>query len=263
MNYEYLNVDIDKHGVCTLMLNRPDVRNALNDQVIGELVDATAKISQDKNIRVLTLTGAGSAFCAGGDFRWMKTMKDQTREQRVAGGMIMANLFLALDTLPMPVIGRINGDAFGGGTGLTSVCDYSFGSRNGKMSVSEVRIGLVPSNIAPYLVRRMGLRNARAAMLNGVPLNMDEAVELELLNEAVNPDELDDAVEQQIAKYLRASPVAIAATKRLISFVSKTPVDAVQNYTANSIADAWETDDAIEGMNAFFEKRKANWWVER
>lgn len=263
MNYEYLKVDIDKHGVCTLMLNRPDVRNALNDKVISELVSATAKIGSDKSIRVLVLTGAGSAFCAGGDFRWMTAMKEQTREERVAGGMEMANLFLALDSLPMPVVGRINGDAFGGGTGLTSICDYSFGSRNGKMSVSEVRIGLVPSNIAPYLLRRMGMKNARAAMLNGVPLEMDEAVNFELLNEAVELDELDDAVEQQVAKYLRASPVAIAATKRLISFVSKTPVDEVQNYTANSIADAWETDDAIEGMSAFFDKRKANWWIER
>ncbi|MCG8383680.1 MAG: enoyl-CoA hydratase-related protein [Gammaproteobacteria bacterium] len=263
MNYEFLKVDVDQHGICTLMLNRPDVRNALNDRVVTELRDAVKKIGANDSIRVLVLTGAGSAFCAGGDFRWMTAMKQQTREERVAGGLELAHLFVDLEQLTMPIVGRINGDAFGGGTGLTSICDYAFGSRNGKMSVSEVRIGLVPANIAPYLVRRMGLRNAKATMLNGVPLEMDEAVAVGLLNEAVNPEELDDAVENQIAKYLRASPVAIAATKKLIEFVSKTPWDQTQDYTANCIADAWETEDAIEGMNAFFEKRKANWWIER
>ncbi len=263
MAYETLSLDIDSDGVCTLMLNRPKVRNCLNDTVIEELVDAVDKIKNDASIRVLIITGAGSAFCAGGDFRWMQTMENQSREERVEGGRKIAYIFYDLDCLTIPVIGRINGDAFGGGTGLASVCDYAIGSRNGKMSVSEVRIGLVPANIAPYLVRRMGIRNARATMMNGVPLEMDEALEVGLINEVVDPEDLDAAVNAQVARFLRASPVAIAATKKLIQYVSNTPVGDTQEYTANCIADAWETEDAMEGMSAFFDKRKANWWVDR
>lgn len=259
MAYETIRIATDERGVCQLTLARPDVHNAMNKALIGEMRDAVKAIAKDPKVRVVVLSGEGKSFCAGGDLRWMKANADMTREKRIAEAGELADMLHELDTLPKPVIGRINGPAYGGGVGMMAVCDLAIGVSSARFGLTEVRLGLVPATISPYVVRRMGPGNARKVFFSGRLFPAEEARALNLLSAVVAPEALDEAIEKGIAELLQAAPGAVGATKRLVDFVATHDHAANRDYTLAALADAWETEEGQEGIQAFLNK-ETPWW---
>jgi len=260
MTYETLTLESDARGVATLTLNRPERHNALNAALIGELTEAAQTLAADRATRVVVLTGAGESFCAGGDIGWFRDTFALERAGRVAESSRLAKLLATLDALPKPLIGRINGQAFGGGTGLMSVCDLAFGLQDSRFGLTEVRLGLTPANISPYVVARIGAPNARAVMLSGALFNGRRAAEMGLLTAAAEDGTaLDALVEAAIADHLEASSQAVAATKAMIAHVTGKVPQSLQDWTAEQLANAWETEDGKTGIACFLEKRRPPW----
>lgn len=257
--FETLLLDVDARGVARLTLNRPDTHNALNPSMIEELYRAIEWLGQAGGLRAVVLTGAGPTFCAGGDLGWMQSTMKKARAERVADSARLATMFRALNELPMPLIGRVNGPAYGGGVGMISVCDVSIGVDSGVYCLTEVRLGLLPANIAPYVVARMGEANARRTFLTARPMKAAEAQRLGLLSEVVAADQLDGAVERELADLLQCAPGAVAATKKLIAYVDQHDLPTSMIYTADKLADAWETAEGSDGIAAFFGKRAPAW----
>lgn len=259
--FETLLLDVDARGVARLTLNRPDTHNALNAMLIAELRRAADWLASAPGLRALVLTGAGQTFCAGGDLGWMQSNISKTRSQRVAESSELAYMLRALNDLPLPVIGRINGPAYGGGVGMMSVCDITIAVDTGVYCLTEVRLGLLPANIAPYVVARMGEANARRTFLTARRMSAADAQRLGLISEVVSADQLDAAVESELADLLQCAPGAVAATKKLVAYVHTHDLPTNMIYAADKLADAWETDEGSEGITAFFAKRKPSWRV--
>ncbi|MBI2824673.1 MAG: crotonase/enoyl-CoA hydratase family protein [Planctomycetia bacterium] len=262
-DFETIKLEVDPRGVALLALNRPEARNAMSQRMIEELRAAGRRLAADAQVRAVVLTGAGDHFCAGGDLKGMQQQAARSRQERIADATVLAETLAELNTLPRPVIGRINGSAFGGGLGLISICDIAIGVTTARFSMTEVRLGLVPATISPYVVARLGVRNARRVMLNATEMEAATAVELGLLDEVVEPEALDAAVEREIAACLRCAAGAVADCKRLIDFVSTHDAAANIPYTANQLADRWETDELRQGIEAFLAKRKPSWNADR
>jgi methylglutaconyl-CoA hydratase len=257
--FETVLVDIDERGTATLTLNRPEVRNVLGKQLIADLRAAIAELKTVADLRCLVITGAGDAFCAGGDLRWMQDNMGQPREVQIQETTALADLLHELDTFPALVIGKVNGAAYGGGLGLISVCDIAIGVESAKFALTEVRLGLVAATISPYVVARLGVSNARRTMLNATMYSAAEAVAFGLLHACVPDAELDAAVEREIGLLLKCGPGAVARSKELIRYVSSHGHAENRDYTANLLADLWETDEGREGPACFFAKRKPSW----
>jgi methylglutaconyl-CoA hydratase len=254
-----LSVAVDARGVATLTLNRPQVHNALDDRLIDALDDAADTMARDGNVRVVVLTGAGPTFCAGGDIRWFKRSSEGTRADRLRESGRLATMLRRLNDLPKPLIGRINGPAYGGGVGMVSVCDVAVSVRSARFGLTEVRLGLVPANISPYVVRRIGSANARRTMLSGALFDSGRAQRLGLVDDVVPDGSLDESVEAEVAELLQAAPGAVAATKRLIAFVDGHDLDDCMIHTADRLADAWETPEGETGVACFLAKRPPPW----
>lgn len=254
-----ISVSRDHRGVVRLALNRPDARNALSQTMIRELRQAAAELRDSRDARVVVLAGAGEVFCAGGDLKEMRDQVGRDRAERMADATELAELLAELDTLPQLVIGRINGAAFGGGVGLISVCDIAIGVAAAKFRLTEVRLGLVPATISPYVVARLGVAGARRVMLNALEIDGAEAVRLGLLSRAVDAADLDAAVDAEVSAALSCAPAAIARCKELIRFVSRHETADNILYTAACLADAWESPEVREGIAAFLEKRRPHW----
>ncbi len=258
-NYETILLDIDNSGIARLTLNRAGVHNAMNAKLIEEMQDALKVIEDSAEIRVVILTGAGETFCAGGDLHWMKSNINKTRAQRVEETGELANMLAALDGLGKPLIGRIQGSAYGGGIGMISVCDIMIGVEDANFALTEVKLGLTPATISPYVVRRIGATNARRNFFNSRFFNAHEAKRMGLLTEVVDVGKLDDAIEQETQLILKCAPGAIAATKKMIKYVDSHNDIENRNYTANALADAWDSTEGQEGIDTFLNKRKAPW----
>ncbi len=259
MSFESLQLDIDERGVATVMLNRPERHNALNATLIDELRQAAARLGGDEAVRVVVLTGAGRSFCAGGDFRWFSANTELDRAGRIAQGRNLADMLRELDELPKPLIGCINGQAFGGGVGLISVCDLAVADDEARFGLTEVRVGLIPATISPYVVARIGAANARATMLSGALFDAQEAREIGLLTEIAPGRELAERTDAIVEAHLQAAPGAAAETKRLIRFVDSHDRDDNLAYTTERLADAWETDEGKAGIDAFLSKTTPPW----
>ncbi len=259
MTYQTITIETDARGVATLTLNLADKHNALAPQMIDDLTAAAAALGADDAVRVVILTGAGKSFCAGGDLGWMRAQFTATRDERIAETMKLARMLQALNEMPKPVIGRINGQAYGGGMGMISICDIAIGSADAKFGFTEARLGLIPATISPYVVARMGEGMARCVFMSARLFGAGEACELGLLARVVSADELDGAVEAEVKPYLNCAPAAVAASKRLTRLLGVRLDDEVMERTAAALADAWETPEGQEGVTAFFEKRKPNW----
>lgn len=257
--YETLGLEIDDRGVARLMLARPQAHNALDARLIAELRQAVDELASRSDVRAVVLTGVGESFCAGGDLRWMQENMKKTRAERLSESAALATMLRAMNELPMPVIGRINGPAYGGGIGMISVCDIAIGVESAKFALTEVSLGLLPANIAPYVIARIGAANARRTMLTARRMTALEAKSFGLLHEVVRPAELDAAVEREIADLLRCAPGAVAATKKLIAFVDGHDLSTSMGYTADRLADAWDSAEGQEGVACFFEKRTPPW----
>jgi methylglutaconyl-CoA hydratase len=209
---------------------------------------------------VIVFSGAGEVFSAGGDLKGMTQQANNTREGRIADATEFAMTLAELDGLSKPLIGRINGSAFGGGLGLISICDISIGLASATFRLTEVTLGLIPATISPYVIAKIGVPYARRIMLNACKLDGTSAARLGLLDEVVSTTvELDAAVEREVAAALHCAPGAVANCKELIRYVSTHDAPDNLTYTAKALADAWETAEIREGIDAFFNKRKPNW----
>ena len=257
--FETLDVGTDSRGVATLTLNRPGKHNALNAMMIGELTQAAKALGEDGSVRAVVLTGAGRSFCAGGDLVWMKRQMDGDRESRVSEARRLAEMLGALNTMPKPLIGRLQGSAFGGGVGMACACDVAIGVRGSRFGLTETRLGLVPATVGPYVLARMGEAMARRVFMSGRVFGADEAVTLGLLAKTVDADDLNLAVEEEVEPYLSAAPGAVAEAKALARRLGPVVDGAVVDDTVSALTGRWEGDEAQEGIRAFFEKRKPAW----
>lgn len=257
--FETISVTSDARGVATLTLNRPEKHNAMSAQMISELTQAAAQLGADNAVRVVVLTGAGKSFCAGGDLGWMQAQMAADPETRFVEARKLAEMLQALNTMPKPLIGLVQGNAFGGGVGLASVCDVAIGVDTLKMGLTETRLGLIPATIGPYVISRMGAARARRVFMSARLFDAAEAVQLGLLAKTASVDDLADAVEAEVAPYLSCAPGAVASAKALVRDLGPRIDDTVIDQTIRALVDRWETDEAQEGIAAFFEKRKAAW----
>ena len=257
--YEKLIIKTDLRGVALVTINRPEVSNAFNDALMIELTQAFLALGTDATVRVIVLTGAGKNFCAGGDIAWMKGHATHNRDERIAGSQLVADMLWAVYDCPKPVIARVNGAAFGGGVGLVCAADVTVAAQSARFALSEVRIGLIPANIAPFVVRRLGEANARRFGLSGRVFSASEAAGAGLVHNLAADAELDDAVEAEIGHFLQAAPEAIARTKTLLAYVARHDDDAIKAHTPTALADAWETECGREGIATFLEKRPPSW----
>jgi methylglutaconyl-CoA hydratase len=239
--------------------NRPEVHNAFNEVMIAELTEIFKDISEDDEIRVVVLTGNGKSFSAGADLNWMKKMINFSYEQNLEDSLKLAELFYLMYSLPKPVIARVNGAAIGGGTGLVAVCDIAIASEKAKFSLSEVKLGLVPACISPYVIRKVGEGRCREFFLTGERLTAKRASELGLVNQVVSPEELDEAVQEKATHLVSSGPRALAMCKELLKNVPGMDFEKAKTYTADMIASMRIGDEGQEGMNAFLEKRKPKW----
>ena len=245
--------------VARVTLDRPDIRNAFNDTMISELRQAFAAIKDDAGVRVVVLTGAGKSFCAGADLHWMRKVTEYTYEQNYDDSLNLAQLMREVYDCPKPVVGRINGAAIGGGTGLVAVCDIPVAAEGAVFSFSEVKIGLVPACISPYVLKRVGERYGREYFLTGERLTAAKALQCGLVNRAVPADELDTAVDQLVGSLKTSGPEALATCKRMVREVGDMDLDAAGPATAEMIARLRMSAEGQEGMSAFLERRKPAW----
>ncbi|HRO13008.1 MAG TPA: enoyl-CoA hydratase-related protein, partial [Amaricoccus sp.] len=212
-------------------------------------------------VRVVVLAGEGRSFCAGGDLEWMRAQFAADRAGRIAEARRLAGMLQALNTLPKPLIGRVQGAAYGGGVGLMAVCDAVVASTDARFGLTETRLGLIPATISPYVLARVGEGRARAVFFSGATFGCDAARALGLVWRAVAPEALDAAVEAEIAPYLAAAPAAVAAAKRLARALGPRIDEEVIEATIARLADTWETPEAREGITAFLDRRQAAWVV--
>ncbi|GAB4289368.1 MAG: crotonase/enoyl-CoA hydratase family protein [Roseovarius sp.] len=259
MTTSTISIARDGRGVATLWMERPEKHNALSAQMIDELHAAAAALAQDAAVRVVVLAARGQSFCAGGDLDWMRAQFAAPPAQRAAEARRLARMLQALNTLPKPLIGRVQGNAFGGGVGLVSVCDVAVGAETVQMALTETRLGLIPATIGPYVAARMGEGRARRVFMSGRRFAAAEAVALDLLARAVPDAALDAAIEDEIAPYLACAPGAVARAKALLRALGpRIDADTVEQTIA-ALAETWAADEAQEGVAAFFARRKPRW----
>jgi methylglutaconyl-CoA hydratase len=258
MGYEFLHVRRDG-PIEYVTLNRPDVRNAFNEHVIDELARWAAAAENDEELRVAVLAGAGKAFCAGADVTWMSRMVSYTPEENVRDASAMARMYASLDRLPFPLVGRVHGAVMGGGVGLVAVCDIVVAEPQTMFAFTEVKLGLVPAVISPYVLTKLGTSVTRELFLTGMRFDAARAKEIGLVHCVVPEAELDTSVNKYLAELLTAAPEAIATAKELLRKVYGRPVQDAIGITTDTIAARRVSAEGQEGMKAFLEKRKPSW----
>ncbi len=257
--FQHLLVERDG-PVVRLVLNRPGVRNAFNDELVEELHEWAGGLTREPGgARVVVLSGAGKVFCAGADLAWMEHTAAFTRAENVGDAQRLAAMFDALDRLPVPLIGRIHGAALGGGAGLAAVCDLVVAADDAVFGFTEVKLGLVPAVISPYVLAKIGRSAARAWFLTGARFDAARAQAIGLVHRVAHADRLDEEVQGVAAEFLSAGPEAVAAAKQLIRQVYRLDAEEAAAMTADAIATRRASLEGQEGMRAFLEKRRAAW----
>ncbi|MDH3646706.1 MAG: enoyl-CoA hydratase-related protein [Gammaproteobacteria bacterium] len=254
--------ELNGDGVLTLTLNRPEVRNAFDDTLIALLTGLLLKADRDPAVRVIILTGSGDAFCSGGDVGWMKKTAGLDAGQNYEDALRLAELMSVLNSLGKPTVARINGSAFGGGVGLVACCDIGIAANDASFALSEVRLGLVPAVISPYVIAALGVRQSRRYMLTGERFNAAHALSLGLIHETVEAEGLDHNVGHIVSLLLKGGPMALRESKELIALVSHTDRSSNQTIsrrTAEIIAQIRVSPEGQEGLGAFLEKRSPSW----
>lgn len=258
MNYK---LNIDSKGVATVTLDRPELHNAFNDELIRELIACFKELENNETVRLVVLTGEGKSFCAGADLNWMKAMKEYTFEENVADSQTLAELFTTINSFSRPVIGRINGSALGGGAGLVACCDYVLAVDTAMIAFTEVRLGLIPAAISPFVIAKIGESHARASFLSGAKINISRAFIMGLVHQVTTLDRLDQDLELIVNDFLLAGPNATKTAKELVRQVVNSPSkEAIRDYTCSEIAKARASSEGQEGMSSLLEKRKASWY---
>jgi methylglutaconyl-CoA hydratase len=252
-----IRLETDARGVARLTLDRPNKHNALNDAMIGELSDAAARLVADPAVRCVILAANGPTFCAGGDLAWMTAQAEADRATRIVAATRLAGMLQALDELPIPLIGVIAGNAYGGGVGLAAVCDIVIATPAATFMLSETRLGLIPATIAPFVMRRIGGTALRRFALTAARFSAAEAAAIGLVSEVQPETALETTVTRHIDQTLACAPGAIADAKRLFRRLAAGEV--TQDGTVAALADRWEADEARQGIAAFFAKAKPPW----
>lgn len=245
--------------VAWVMFNRPEVHNAFNVKMIEEMKEAFHRVKEDGAVRVVVLTGRGKSFCSGADLNWLREIVDYSFKQNLEESRALADILFQLYGLPKPTIAMVNGAAIGGGTGFLSACDIAVAAEEAVFGLSEVKIGLVPAAISPYVMRKIGESKAREYFLTGKRISARKAQEIGLVNEVVPLEKLSESVDRLIEDLLTSGPEAMASCKELISRTSYALIEDVKEFTANMIARLRESQEGQEGMASFLEKRKPNW----
>lgn len=254
------SVLIQRDGsILRITLNRPDVRNAIDEEVINSLSSAATAAADDRTLRAIVLAGNGKAFCAGADIGWMAKAIAYSRQENLSDAEDLARLMERFDTLPVPVIGRVQGSALGGGVGLAAICDIVVATDDAVFGLTEVKLGILPAVVAPYVLRKIGISPARELFLTGARFDALRAKEIGLVHEVVPADVLDAAVSRRVAEVLAASPAGIARAKALIREIAGAQPDHVIGLTTNAIAAQRVSEEGQEGLRAFLEKRKPSW----
>lgn len=254
-----IRVDKDTRGVATVTLTRAEKHNALSAEMMSELEQAARALAADQAVRVVVLAADGKSFCAGGDLAWMRAQFDMDAETRWIESRRIATVLQALYDLPQPLIGRIHGNALGGGVGLVSVCDVAIGVSGAKLGFTETRLGLIPANIGPYVLARMGATRASEVFMSARVFEAEEAVRLNLLSHTVAPDALDAAIEAEVQPYLSCAPGAVADAKALMRDLTGRVTPQQVDTAIDALAARWQTAEAQEGVGAFFDKRAPKW----
>ncbi|MEQ8763077.1 MAG: enoyl-CoA hydratase/isomerase family protein [Planctomycetota bacterium] len=255
---EALRLEIDG-AVARVTLTRPDIHNAFDDQLIAQLTETFQTLGANEAVRVIVLAGEGKSFCAGADLNWMRRMIDYSREQNLEDSRKLERMFHAIDTCPKPVIGRVHGAALGGGVGIVACCDIAIAAERAKLGLTEVKLGILPAVISPYVVRKIGAGQARALMLTGERIDAKRARRIGLVHEVVDPKDIDDADAEKIELLMSSGPQAIARCKQLVRDIEDKLPDEAADITIAAIAEVRTSPEGQEGMRAFLEKRSPSW----
>ncbi|WP_300597181.1 enoyl-CoA hydratase/isomerase family protein [Niabella sp.] len=256
----YTTIETEQHyHIATIWLNRPEVRNAFNDIMIAELIHAFETLTSDEAVRVITLRGRGKVFCAGADLKWMKANATSGYEESLGENRQLAQCFQTVYHTPKPTIAVVHGAAMGGANGLIAACDFAYAGNDTLFAFSEVRLGLVPATIAPYILKKMGEAKAKELILTGRQFHAKEAAHAGLINQVLQEIELESKVAELIQELLQAGPGSLAASKQLLHHIAAKELETAIPYTVEAIARARSSAEGQEGMQAFFEKRKPNW----
>lgn len=262
MSYQYLEIKKNDHGVIHLYLNRPDIHNAFDEVLISELTYFFQRAKDDATIDIVVLSGNGKSFCAGADLNWMKKMVNYSAEENLADAKKLATMLKTLNDFPKPLIGRVNGAVMGGGVGLVSTCDYVVAVERSFFALSEVKLGILPAVISPFVIRKIGESAARATFLSGARFSAKKAETFNLVHEVVSDESaLDEAIENQVKELKQAGPRARLMAKDLVKALTepnKTQDDLIE-MACHLISKVRISDEGQAGMNALLKKEKAPW----
>lgn len=255
-----ITTEIDERGLATVTLNRPSIHNAFDDIVIAELIDTFESIQSNDAVRVMVLAAKGKSFCAGADLNWMKKMASYSFAENKKDADQLAKLFSTLYQLNKPTIACVQGAVYGGGVGLVACCDIAIGSKMSKFCLSEVKLGLVPATISPYVIRAIGPRLAKRYFMTAEVMSSMRAKRIGLLSEVVSEEELDLNVESLVTSLLKNGPRSIAIAKQIVNDISHRDIDEkLIDETSNLIASVRVSPEGQEGLSAFLQKRSPNW----
>ncbi|MFD1710434.1 enoyl-CoA hydratase/isomerase family protein [Ottowia sp. GY511] len=252
-----------QNRVATIVLSRPDVRNAFNDEVIAELSQAFVQLGETPEVRAIVLMAEGPAFCAGADLNWMRRMADYTRDENIEDAGKLAFMLRAIYECPKPTIARVQGDVYAGGMGLVAACDMAVSVDTAHYCLSEVKLGLIPATISPYVIRAMGARAAHRYFLTAERFNAAEALRVGFVHEVVPADQLDAKVGELVNALTSASPNAVRECKKLVQDVAERDISRLLiDRTVEGIADIRASDEGKEGVQSFLQKRKPAWLAD-
>lgn len=267
MNFETLKCELDSRGVLSVTLNRPEIRNAFNERMIQELTTVfgtKGSYALDPKTRVITFQGAGDVFSAGGDLNWMKKSKDLSFEGNLEDTRRLSRMFVLMNECPRPIVAAIQGAAIGGGVGLVSVCDSVIAVKDTQFSLSEVRLGLVPACIAPFVISKIGASHARALFTTAERFLGDKALAIGLVHDLVNDQtELAEKLKSRVSNMLECGPTAMTAAKKVVADLAwperRVDVKSYEEYVSRLLAELRVSPEGQEGLSAFLEKRKPSW----
>jgi methylglutaconyl-CoA hydratase len=256
---KFIKTNLDNR-IFTITLSRPDVMNALNPEMIKEITKTFQSASKDKKVRVIVVDAQGAIFCAGADLNWMKNSIKQSKKVNLSSANALYDMYYSIYSSPKPVIAKVQGSAYGGGVGLIACCDIAIMSANSTLSLSELKLGLIPSTIAPFFQRKIGLHNLKYYGLISKKIPADECKRIGLVHDTVaSQDELNSKATEYAETFLTLSPQAITRFKKLCDDIEYLSAKKAKKKTSEEIADIRTTKEAQEGLSAFFEKRKPNW----
>jgi methylglutaconyl-CoA hydratase len=253
----------DENQVATVTLSRPDAHNALNESLIEELTRCFEEISDDERVRVVVLAGDGRSFCAGADIGYMRETASFSYEENLEDARRLAMMYWTIDECPKPLVARVQGAAMGGGAGLVAVADVAVADSETQFAFSEVRLGIAPATISPFLVRKVGASHARSLFVTGERFDAEMAREIGLVHKVVSKDGLDAAVDEKVGELLQGGPVAQATMKALLRRLETTEPMEAPGLTARVISELRTGEEGQEGLAAFIEKRAPRWRTER